>query len=733
MTQIVGKPLNRVDGWAKVTGRARYAADQQVPDLTHGALVLSTVGKGRIRRIDTRASEAAPGVLAVFTHQNLPRFAHQAPTWGTHAQTLVPMQDDVIQHTGQQVAVVVAGTLEQAHYAAGLVEVEYDAEQPTIGLRENLGQAFTPPDGTPGATPLLRGDPAEGLADADARIDAEYSTSINHHNPIEPSATIAVWNDNALTLYESTQSISLTQQVVAQMMGVPQEHVRVIAPFLGGGFGCKGFVWPHTYLTAAVARAVRRPVKLVLTRGQQYTITGHRPASIQRLRIGAARDGRLTAITHHVISHTSPFDLIQFNPITTTQHAYGCPNVQISTEVVRVNLGTTIATRPPSGPANDTLEMALDELSYTVGMDPIQLRLRNYIAEAGTEDGPPLRHRYLRECYALGAERFGWPRRRPEPGSMRRGEVMVGWGMAGAYHMYHPGAAEARVRITPDGRAVVGSGTQDIGTGTYTIMSQIAAEALGMPVKAVRFQLGDTSLPAAPSSSGSATAVTVGVTVRAAGHAARDKVIRLAAADPHSPLYGTAPDRVGVEDGRLFVMDKRRRGETYQQVLTRHGGPVEATGSADSRGPGVSYGAVFAEVNVSTVTGEVRATRLVCAVDVGRVLNAKTARSQAIGGVIWGLGMALTEHTIVDRRFGRVLTANLASYLVPVEADVPDIDVVFVDKPDPQANPLGARGMGEVTATGAAAAIANAVYHATGHRIRDLPITPDKLLRDGLR
>jgi xanthine dehydrogenase YagR molybdenum-binding subunit len=728
MSQVVGKPMDRVDGRAKVTGQARYAADQQVPDTAYAFMVQSTIAKGRIRRIDTRAAKAAPGVLAVYTHENLPRFAHRPQGWAPpHAQSLVPLRDTVIRHSGQHVAVVVADTVEQARYAAGLVEVDYEVERPTIGLAENRDKAVIPPDGTPGALRIVRGDPAGGMAGAAFKTDAEYSTPIHHHNPIEPSATLAVWDGGALTLYESTQSMSYTQEVVAQMLDVPKERVRVITPFLGGGFGCKGFVWPHTYLIAAVARLVRRPVKLVLTRAQQYTSTGHRPAAINRIRIGAARDGRLTALVHDGTTHCSSSDTVAFNVISSTQAVYACPNLRVETDLVRLDLGATIATRPPSGPSNEALEMALDELSYSLGMDPIDLRLRNH-TDIDHETGRR-QNRFLKECYTLGSQRFGWPQRRPKPGSMRRGEMLVGWGMAGSFHLWHGTAAEALARITTDGRAVVRSGTQDIGTGTGTVMTQVAADALGMDPGSVHFRLGDTNLPPGPSSSGSTTAVTVGVTVRKACLAARDRVIAIAIADRRSPLHGAAPEQVTVADGRLFRTDDPGRGETYEQVLTRHGEPAEAPASVDVSGAGrPSFGAVFAEVNVSTVTGEVRVTRLVCAADVGRVLNHKTARSQAIGGVIWGLGMALTEHTLVDRAHGRIVTADLAGYLVPVEADVPDIDVIFVDKPDPEANDLGARGMGEVTATGTAAAIANAVYHATGTRVRSLPITPDKLL-----
>jgi xanthine dehydrogenase YagR molybdenum-binding subunit len=728
MSQIVGKPLDRVDGPAKVTGRAIYAADERIPNVTYGALVKSTIARGRVVHVDTGPAEAAPGVLRVVTVRDGLRFANEPGPIHPFGQLFVPLQDDVIHHIGQDVAYVVAETLEQAHHAASLVDVEYAADPPAMVLADGSGERL--PSMT--VPPVARGDAARARARASVRVAGTFTSPMSHHNPIEPSTSIAVWDGDRLTMYETTQSVFFVRRCVAQMLGIPVENVRVINRFVGGAFGCKGYTFPHTYLTAAIARMVGRPVKLVLTRAQQYTAVGHRSECIQEVELGATRDGRLTAIVQHGTSQTSPVDTLDFNTIEGATGLYACPNVEVRAFVRRLNVGVSTPMRAPGSPADYALESSLDELSYRVGIDPVELRLRNY-AEADPETGRPLPHKFLRECYHRAADRFGWRHRRRTIGSMRRGDVVVGQGMASSYHSYFIFPAAARARVTPDGHARVQSGTHDLGTGTYTIMTQIAADALGMPVEAVRFELGDTDLPAADLSASSSTAASVSFAVRRAGENARNQVIDLAISDPRSPLYRAVRDEVAVADGRLFLRRSPRRGETYQEILTRNRRTITADGATqDSEAPrfpgGHSFGAVFAEVEVSRVTGEVRLSRLVGAIDCGRVLNHKTARSQAIGGMIWGVGFALTEHTLIDRQLGRILTPNLSGYLVPVEADVPDLDVIFIDRPDPEGGGLGTRGMGEVAATGTAAAIGNAVYHATGRRVRDLPITPDKLL-----
>lgn len=727
MSAAIGAPLDRVDGRAKVTGRAAYAADAPVAGLAHAVLVQSTIAKGRITRVDAGAAQAAPGVLAVLTHANAPRLNGTASLPG--GQSFVPMQDDVIYYAGQHVALVAAETFEQARHAASLVALEYESAPPVATLADGIGRAFVPPPGPFGPSEIVQGDPAGAFAGAALRIEATYSTPTHHHNPMEPSATVAVWEGDRLTLYDATQGVSLTQLAVATMLGIGPEQVRVIAPYLGGGFGCKGFSWPHSALAAAAAKVVGRPVKLVLTRAQSYTAHGHRAECVQDLKLGADATGRLVAIEHVATSQASALETGASNGLEATLVLYGCPNVRTTSRVAQLDFGISTPTRAPAGPGVHALESALDELSYAAGVDPIELRLRNH-GDLNPLTGQPWgSSKFLKECYAAGAERFGW-RERPPPRSVSEGNALVGWGMASAFHPFYAAPAAAAVRLTIEGQAFVQSGTQDIGTGTYTVMTQVAADALGLPPAAVRFDLGDTLLPPAPFSAGSATVASVTDAVHRACAAARAQVVALAVADARSPLFGAAPEQISVEDGTLFVQGEPGRAETYRQALSRHGKAVEARADngVQGFGGGYSYGAVFAEVRVDRDLGETRVSRLVAAFDAGRILNHKTARSQAVGGLIWGIGMALTEHTLVDRNLGRIVTPNLSTYLVPVEGDVPDLDISFIDRPDTSGLALGARGLGEVTATGASAAIANAIFHATGRRVRDLPITPDKLL-----
>ncbi|CAM3466001.1 xanthine dehydrogenase family protein molybdopterin-binding subunit [Kibdelosporangium persicum] len=728
---IIGKPLDRVDGPAKVTGAAKYAADQHIPGLTHAVLVTSAIARGKIIRIDTGQAARSPGVLSVITHHNGPRFAYQPPKhpW-IYGQTHVPLQNDVIYHSGQIVAVVIADTLERARYAATLIQIDYAVETPEISVEANLDKAFIPERGPFNLRyEYRRGDAHGALATAPVRVSGRYRTSMQHHNPMEPTATTAVWDGDHLTLYETTQALAFTRQKTAEMLGVDQKQVRVVSPYLGGGFGAKGYVWPHTFITAAIARSLGRPVKLVLTRAQSYTMHGHRAETVQELSVGATRDGTITAFVHSAVSQTSMLNEVSWEEMDATTQLYACPNAELTRRVVRLNLGTPTPMRAPLSVGGYALESIMDELSHATGVNPLELRLRNYSTHNPENPSQPWgTGKFLRDCYELGAKLFDWPHRLPRPRSTRRDGGWIGVGMATAFHPTYVSAATVSIRMDADGKALVRSATQDIGTGTYTIVTQTVADALGVPAKSVRFELGDTNFAPSAPSIGSRTAASVGTAAHHAGSALKDKVIAIAVADHRSPLYGIPAAQVTAADGQLFHRLDPRRRETYADVLRRHG-PVDSE-AVWPAAPGISrsYGAVFAEVTVDDATGEVRVTRLVGAFDIGRVLNAKTARSQAIGGMIWGLGTALTEHTIVDEHLGRILTANLSGYLVPVEADVPDVDIAFVDKADPAASDIGAKGVGELASNGATAAIANAVCHATGRRVRDLPITPDKLL-----
>ncbi|MEV5887025.1 xanthine dehydrogenase family protein molybdopterin-binding subunit [Streptomyces sp. NPDC052020] len=732
MSPIVGSPLTRVDGRAKVTGAATYTADIEVRGALHGFLVLSTVANARVTGVDVRDAERSPGVVAVFTHQNMPELTVPTAQGTAYWKRVIPLQNADIHHSGQPVAYVVAETPEQARHAASLVEVSYDTRAPQADLAAAMDEAFVPTSGLKGPNDITRGDPAAGLAQADVRVDVSYTTPMHHHNALEPSATTAVWDGEKLTIYETAQGINATKATVAEALKVPPANVRVLSRFLGGGFGAKGPVWPHTLITAAIARELRRPVKLVLSRAHAYTSNGHRPETHQRLRIGAKRDGTLTAIEHVTTSQVSRTEELLFNTSEPTRMLYACPHVRVTQRAVALHLPAPSMMRSPEAVASHGLETALDELSCELGMDPIELRMRNYAADNPDEDGAPFGSKHLEECYRRGADAFGWHRRDPRPRSMRDGDTLIGWGMATAGHTAggRPGAG-ARVVISASGQAVVQVATHDIGTGTYTVMSQVAAESLGLDIDDVDFQIGDTAYPFAFVSAASATVPGVGAAVNRACTTARRALIDIAVSDTRSSLHGVPADRITVEGGVLCDTDRRTRRDTVRAVVTRHGEPVEATANPLFIPPGYSTGACFAEVRVNPRLGQVRVTRMHGYFDAGRVLNRRTLRSQGIGGAVWAVGFTLSEHTVVDQRLGRIVNPNLSGYLVPVNADIEEIRMGFVDKPDPaNLDALGARGFGETPMTGMTAAIGNAVYHATGRRIRDLPITQDKLIEE---
>ncbi|MEH2450850.1 xanthine dehydrogenase family protein molybdopterin-binding subunit [Nostoc sp.] len=729
---VVGKPLNRVDGYLKVTGGARYAAEFPVAKMTYGVTIQSTIAKGKIAQIDTKAAEQVPGVLAVITHLNAPK-ASGEKGGGRKLQVL---QDNVVLYSGQHIGVVVADTFERAMYAASLVQVRYDEEKPTINMRDNLAKAYLPKGKIPKEEPpdSAHGNVNQGLAAAAVRVEQTYTTPIENHNPMEPHATTAVWQGDQLLLYDATQGIFSAQQKVAGVLGIEPEKVRVMSYFVGGGFGCKGSAWSHVPLAAMAARQVNRPVKLVLGRIQMYGPVGFRPETIQQVSLGATREGKLTALRHAGTSQTSTFDEF-IEPVgKSARMIYACPNIETSHRLVPLDEGTPTFMRAPGEASGSfALESAMDELAYALNIDPVELRLRNH-ADVDPSKGLPWSSKSLIQCYRIGAEKFGWQKRNPKPRSMRDGNYLIGWGMATATYPTNRSPASAIAQIMADGTAVVQSGSQDIGTGTYTVMTQVAAEALGLPVDKVRFELGDTKMPETPVSGGSQTAASVSSSVHLAGNQARSQLLELALADQKSPLYSSNAEDVIAENGSFFLKDKSSATETYQAILARHGMKmIEARadaklGEEQKKFSMHAFGSQFAEVRVNPDSGEVRVTRWVGTFGVGRILNAKTANSQLIGGIIYGIGMALMEHTITDPHRGHVVNHDLAEYHVPVNADVPDIQVSFVDEHDPHINPLGVKGIGEIGITGTAAAIANAVYHATGKRVRDLPITLDKLL-----
>lgn len=756
--QVVGKPINRVDGRLKVTGMAHYSAEIELENVAYAVLVKSTIAKGSITKIDVTGAQKAPGVLAVITHLNAPKLNNLEEenfAIGKLGEKLMPLQSNQIYYDGQNIGIVVAETFEQARYAASLVQVTYDEQKPIFEIEQGLSQAYKPSQFFGEEVQVERGDVDKGLAETDVRVEATYTTPIEHHNPMEPSASTAIWDGDRLTIYDTTQWVQGTGRIVAYILGIPDESVKIISHYLGGGFGCKGFTWSHPVLAAISARKIGRPVKLPLTRQDMFTSCGHRAHTIQELTLGATKDGKLTAIRHVTTTETSPVDEFVEACGLTTRMLYACPNLQVAHNLVPLNIATPTPMRAPGeAPGTFALESAMDELAYKLGIDPVELRLINH-ADVHPQTSKPWSSKYLKECYQLGAEKFGWARRNPTPGSMRDGEYLIGWGMATATYPGYRTPAAAKAQIFADGRVVVSSATHDIGTGTYTVMTQVAADVLGLPVEQIEFKLGDSSMPMAPVAGGSQSAASVAPAVKGAAEEVIKRLIDIAIADEGSPLYQASPEAIATASGRIFRKNSPSTGETYAEILRRNNLPLvevealantAASESQEARNPAVricagkdenadmqqyafqSFGAQFAEVRINPRLGQVRVTRLVSAIDAGRILNHKTARSQILGGVVFGLGMALMEETVVDSQSGRLLVRNFADYHVPVNADVNEMEVLFIDKPDPRISTIGVRGVGEIGITGVAAAIANAVYHATGKRIRELPITPDKLL-----
>jgi xanthine dehydrogenase YagR molybdenum-binding subunit len=750
---LVGLGIDRVDGRLKVMGAAHYPSDFSLPEMAHAALVRSTIAAGTISRLDTARAATAPGVLAVITHENAGRL-HNGKRNMLQPPPPPPLQDAKISYHGQYVAMVVAETRQQAAAAARLVEVTYDRVVPVL----NPDDPAAKPQKRPYFIDIKRGNVNAAMSAAEVRVEGTFTTPALTHNPLGPFTTVAQWDGDTLTVYDSTQNPFLVRAVLAASFGLAEENVHVLSPFVGGGFGAGLRTWPHSILAALAARTVKRPVQLSLTRPEMFTGMGRRPSIVQHLKIAATRDGKMVAIYHEGTSTASIHSDSPYPITTNTTAAYACPNVTARDKRVQLNIPPIAHMRAPGqAEGNFALESMLDELSYELGMDPIELRLRNYAA-VHAQTGLPWSSNALRECYEAGAERFGWAQREPAVGAMRDGRWLVGYGMAGMTFAPLQAKCQARATIRGDGTAYVCSGATDIGTGTYTVMTQLAAEVLGLKVDRVEFALGDTRLPRAPEAGGSGLTAALGSAVHNAGVALVQRFLALVSDDPNSPLQGCAIEDVVASDGRLARGDDESRGESYAEILQRHGldeltadgdsaPPRAATGVlvgslvvgrmgrfgpklaalSHATAPGNGFGARFAEVKVDPELGVVRITRIVSVTDGGRIVNEKLARSQIIGGTVGGIGMATLEETVTDPGSGRVANATLGDYLVAVNADVPDIDVAFVGEPDPS-NPIGVKGIGELGIMGVPAAIANAVYHATGRRIRSLPITISELL-----
>jgi CO/xanthine dehydrogenase Mo-binding subunit len=744
----IGAPVTRVEGRPKVTGRAPYPIDVDAAGQAYGVLVQSRVARGRIVRIDTAIAESAPGVVMIVTHANTPAFP-AGPITPLGPSPLPPLQSADVVHWGQHVAIVIAETLEQAQAAASLIDITYETAEPLLSLDDpslvSESHAWLPDES--------RGDAAAALASADVRIDAIYATAENSHNPIGLFAIVAEWQGDQLTVHDTTQFPHGVRDMLAGAFGIPPDHVRVLTPYVGGAFGAGLRVWPHVTLAALGAKLARRPVKLVLTRAQMFTSLGHRPASVQRLQIGATRSGQLVAIDHDARSPLSMSGDF-YNPVASgSAEAYACPNVAVRGRQVRLNVPMPSWMRAP-GHAEGlfALESAIDEVSYLVGLDPLELRLRNHAA-VHPHTGRPWSSNALLDCYKLGAERFGWSARTREPGSMRQGRHLVGYGMARAALGAYQAPCQATVTLRRDGSAGIRSGGTDIGAGTYTVITQLAAELLGLPRERVDVGLGDSAMPYAPQQGGSGLTAALGNAVHAACVSVLEAILELAAADERSALHGCSVDDVVVRDGGIQRIGSSSAHESFARLLERNGRD-ELTREGSSAPPGEalppetrslrcgqfvqarlpstatlahagSFAAQFVEVHVDADCGTTRVARVVTVVDGGRILNEKLARSQIVGGVIGGIGMALLEEVVSIA--GRPINTSLGDYLIPVNADVPDIDVSFVGGPDPM-TAVGAKGIGELAIIGVAAAIANAIFHATGKRIRSLPVTVEKVL-----
>jgi xanthine dehydrogenase YagR molybdenum-binding subunit len=723
---VIGAPLSRVDGTQKVTGKAKYSAEFQAPKLAHAVMVMSTVPSARIVNMDIHDAEYAAGVIAVLTPDNAPKLP------GAESRVTV-LQDAQVHCNNQPIAVVVAEELQQAQYAATLLKIQYQEEPAKLDFIAGFPASYPGSHtGIPGDVSF--GDIESGMRAADIKVDQIYTTPIQHHNPMEPHATMAQWEGDHLTVHDASQHISGVQKTLAKTFGIPSENVHVISWFVGGGFGCKGQIWSHVVLAAMAARQVNRPVKLVLDRPQMFGPVGARPETHQHLTLGATRDGKLTAIRHEVHAHTSVIEDYLESSAFPTRVMYACPNVATIHRLVQLNMGTPTYMRAP-GVATGTyaVEVAMDELAYELKMDPLQLRLLNY-TDVDPHTKIPFTEKHLRECYSQAAERFGWSKRNHEPRSMRDGSQLIGWGMATETYPGKNLPSGALVRLQPDGRILVAAGSQEIGTGMYTVMTQVAADVLRISPSLIDARLGDTNYPEAPISAGSMSTASVGPAVQQAAIQVRQKLLQIAIGDSRSPIYGARPEEADFKDGKIFLKSAPGKREPYSTFIARNGNqPVEATANVkpqlnDKEFSCHSFGAIFAEVVVDPDLGMVRTRRIVAVYDVGKVINEKLARSQFIGGIVWGVSLALHEDTAVDPRNGRIMNPNLADYHVPVNADIGDIEVSAIDIPDLKLDSLGARGIGEIGITGTGAAIANAVFHATGKRVRDLPITPDKLI-----
>lgn len=728
----------RYEGIDKVTGKTKYAAEFTGPfsksDLAYAFIVQATIPSGTVKSMDVAAAAKAPGVLAVLTPFNAPKL-NQGPPKPPARRSLTLLQDTNVAYNGQPIGLVVAKTLNEAKAAAAMIKIAYTPQPAKLQWEKRLGEARWPKN--PGKDPAdnHRGDINAAFSKAAVTVENTYVTPIQYHNPMEPHATIAWWQGDKLTVYDATQYISGVKMSLARTLSIPVDYVHVVDPVVGGGFGSKGSMWSHVPLCAMAAKVTNRPVKLVLEREQMFGLVGARPSTISRIRLAATQDGQLLGIQHDNVMNASVLEDFVEHAEDVAKMLYKSDANSVTAKVVEANLGVSTFMRAPGeAPGTAVFEIAMDELAEKLKMDPMALRLKNYAETDPSENDRPWSSKHLRECYTQGAEKFGWAKRNATPGSVKEGEWLIGQGMATATYPANRSASQAVVRLMPGGKMFVGAGTQDLGTGTYTIMAQQAAAGLGLDPKNVEVKLGDSTLPKAPVSGGSQSSASVLPAIQDATTQLKLKLVDLAINDARSPMHGLQAADCDVKDGKLVSKSQPAKTDSLTELISRNGNqPVEAHGSAEpseskTSMTAQSFGAVFAEVAVNRHTGMMKTRRVVAVYDIGVLLNQKTGLNQLMGGITWGVGFATHEHGVVDAHTGRVVNGNLAEYHVPVNADIGDMDVSVIGIPDTKFNPIGSRGIGEIGITGAAAAVANAIFNATGKRIREYPITPDKLL-----
>ena len=739
----VGQDTPRVDGPRKVSGMAQYTSDFHFPGLLYAVPVEATIANGKLLKLDTSAAEKMPGVRAIFHRENIGpiyRSTFEAPFGGICVERRPPLEDDVIRYYGQYIALAVADTFESARAAADAVRATYAKEKPNVDAHL---EADDDPDvilTTYGPVERLqsqRGNVENAYASAPIKLDQTYVTPAETHNPLEVHATTAIWDGSTLTLYESSQGVVNLRGVLAQMFGLPKENVRVITHFVGSGFGSKLWPWTHCPLAAAAARQLRKPVKLVLSRKMMFETVGHRPLTQQRVRIGAAPDGKLLSLQHDYVYHRSILDPYHEDCGEATPFQYSVPNLRVTFGRAKRNVGAGADMRGPGRvPGLYATESAMNELADQLKVDPVKLRILNE-PKIDESKGIPFSSRHLIECFETGAQKFGWSKRTPEVASMKRDGLTLGWGMAGCSWIAARFPASASLQLRDDGSVRVASATQDIGTGTYTILAQLAAQKIGVPLEKIEVALGDTALPEGPVSGGSMATASVVPAVLAAADSAISALLTVAVTTPRSPFENRNPADLVFQDGRVFMkQDSATKAVAFGELL-RHANLRLVSGSGSSpmsfgdpkpKFSTHSFGCHFVEVTWQPEIARLRVSRVVTVMDAGRIINPLTARNQIVGGVVMGIGMALLEHTTYDPQNGAPINSSMADYIVAVNSDVPPIDVHFLNYPDKEINELGARGIGEIGLAGVAAAITAAVHHATGVRVRELPVKIENLL-----